>query len=90
MDSTYWGWNCNGSVYGVWGAPLPQIQPPLHEAVGNAMPANPYYPNTGHRACQVLMMDGSYRMAGRLVSQQTWDWACRPDDGNPLSFEWLE
>jgi len=81
MSASYWGWNSQGSVYGPWGAYLPQIG-----VTNNA--AHPYYPNTRHAAMQTLLMDGSVRGVTAGVSQNTWSWALTPDDGNVLPGNW--
>jgi len=97
MDTTYWGWNSNGSVFGPFNNTLylPQFKPPLQNtggagacvSPGNCI-AHPYAPSTGHTSCNVLLMDGSVRGVSASVSQQTWIWACTPDDGNPLPSNW--
>jgi len=84
MSASNWGWNSQGSVYGVWGLYVPQINPPL---TGNN-PAHPYYPNTRHSSCQVLLMDGSVRGVSGSVNSTTWSYACQPDDGQPLGSNW--
>jgi prepilin-type N-terminal cleavage/methylation domain-containing protein len=80
----YWGWNSYGSVYGVWGLYAPQIRPSL----SGSNPAHPYYPNTAHASCQVLLMDGSVRGVSGGVSDTTWSNACTPDDGQVLGSDW--
>jgi prepilin-type N-terminal cleavage/methylation domain-containing protein len=87
MDPNHFGWNHYGSDYGHWGLYPPQINPPLRNPI-NGVVAHPYHPNTAHSTCQVLLMDGSVRGVGSGVSQQTWAWACTPDDGNPLGSNW--
>jgi len=84
-----WGqWPQWSHGYGEWGNQYtPQIQPPANSAV-NGFLAHPYYPNTGHPICMTLLMDGSVRGVGTSVTQQTWIWACTPDDGNPLGQNW--
>jgi len=79
-----WAWNSNGAIYGPWGLYTPQINPP--ETGSN--PAHPYYPNTRHAACQVMLMDGSIRGISAGVSGTTWNYACQPGDGNPLPSDW--
>jgi prepilin-type N-terminal cleavage/methylation domain-containing protein len=87
-----WGTNSAGSAYGVypsgWGVPTPMIQPPVANYVGNAAPAHPYYPTTGHPVAMTMLMDGSVRGVTGAISGQTWQWACSPDDGNPLPSDW--
>jgi len=91
-----WGWNTVGSAYGTWnmgGNPtnhyVPQINPPISNQVGSQIPAHPYYPNSKHTASvQVGMMDGSVRGVSGSVSQQTWNYAMSPDDGQPLGSNW--
>lgn len=82
-----WGWNSAGSAYGPWGLYTPQIEPPLNWGSAT-QPAHPYYPNTGHSACQVLLMDGSVKAANPGIDQATWINLCTPDDGNPLPGDW--
>jgi len=84
-----WGqWPQWSHGYGQWGVQyVPQIQPPANNTV-NGVNAHPYYPNTGHPICMCLLMDGSVRGVGTSVSQQTWIWACTPDDGNALPQNW--
>jgi len=50
--------------------------------------AHPYFPNTGHSAMQVLLLDGSVRGVTASISQATWNAAMRPDDGQPLGSDW--
>jgi len=85
-QGTYWGWNSNGAAWGPWGLYNPQIQPPLRNTSVQA--AHPYYPNTGHSLCLVLLMDGSARGVSASVSATTWQRACTPDDGQPLGSNW--
>jgi prepilin-type N-terminal cleavage/methylation domain-containing protein len=80
-----WGWNQHGSIYGVFGLYLPQCKPNLQ---GNAPVAHPYYPNSSHSTCQVLMMDGSSHGVSASISQSTWNSACQPSDGVPLGADW--
>jgi prepilin-type N-terminal cleavage/methylation domain-containing protein len=37
---------------------------------------------------QVGMGDGSVRGVTAAVSRRTWEWACYPNDGNPLPADW--
>jgi hypothetical protein len=67
---------------------LPQIQPPLREWWGNQQPASPYYPNTAHAECHVLLMDASVRRIAGTVSEEVWKDAIGPDDHTPLSVDW--
>jgi len=86
-----WGQNSAGSEIFAWNGAtiyLPQIQPPVNNYVGNVAPAHPYYPTTGHPVMMTMLMDGSVRGVGASVSQQTWNWAVTPDDGNPLGSNW--
>jgi prepilin-type N-terminal cleavage/methylation domain-containing protein len=85
-----WGqWPQWSHGYGVAGVSYqPQIQPPLNWGAPTA-PAHPYYPNTGHPVCMVMLMDGSVRGVSTNVAQNTWIWACTPDDANPLPSDWL-
>lgn len=100
---SYWGFTNASSIYGYWGPNggyaanaqstsyggyLPQISPPNANYVGSVAPAHPYYPNTGHPVCMVMLMDASVRSVGASTSQQTWNFACWPDDGNPLGSNW--
>jgi prepilin-type N-terminal cleavage/methylation domain-containing protein len=80
-----WAWNSNGPNYGPWGWYTPQIRPPL---TGGSQPAHPYYPNTAHSTCNVLLMDGSVRGVSTGVSGTTWTYACIPDDGQVLGGNW--
>jgi hypothetical protein len=84
MSASNWGWNSNGSAFGVWGLYTPQTS----VRVSGSNPAHPYYPNTFHPTEQVLMMDGSVRGVTSAVSATTWSYACTPDDGNPLPSDW--
>jgi prepilin-type N-terminal cleavage/methylation domain-containing protein len=86
--STPWNWNSQGSGYGPWGQYLPQIQPPVNNYVGPTAPAHPYYPSTGHPVAITMLMDGSVRGISGSISQQTWNWALTPDDGNVLGADW--
>jgi len=104
ISPSYCGWNIYGSAWGSvaysnngwnrgpWGTNylshyLPQISPPLQPGSA-AQQAHPYYPTTGHPICMVMLMDGSVRGVSASVSQQTWDYAVQPDDGNPLGSNW--
>jgi len=78
MSASYWGWNSQGSVYGPWGLYTPQVN--VNPTGSN--PAHPYYPNSRHSACQVLLMDGSVRGVSGSVNSTTWSYVCQPDDGN--------
>jgi len=80
-----WGWNTAGSVYGPWGLYLPQIG--AKPSTGNPV-AIPYYPNTAHTTCQVLMMDGSVRGVSAGVSQAAWNCVCQPADGLVIDGSW--
>jgi prepilin-type N-terminal cleavage/methylation domain-containing protein len=83
-QGSWWGWNSYGSVYGPWGLYTPQTS----ASPSGATPAHPYYPNSAHSTCQVLLMDGSVRGVSSAVSQTTWQYACTPDDGNILGSDW--
>jgi prepilin-type N-terminal cleavage/methylation domain-containing protein len=80
MSASYWGWNSQGSTYGVWGLYTPQCNV---NATGSN-PAHPYYPNTRHTSMQTLLMDGSVRGVTASVNSNTWRFACQPDDGQVL------
>jgi len=81
-----WNWNSNGAIYGPWGLQLPQTNTPnLTQGYPNG--AHPYYPSTGHATMQTLIMDGSVRGISNAISQNTWSWACTPDDGNQLGTD---
>ena len=88
-----WGWNSQGSAYGPWGLYLPQLScPPNTTSTGNGtgqnQSAHPYCPNTAHPVMIIGMGDGTARSVSSGVSSQTWQWACTPDDGNPLPSDW--
>jgi len=87
-DAAHWGWNSNGSVYGPWGLYLPQINPPTKNYVGSVAPAHPYYPNTAHSTCQVLLLDGSVRGVAGSITQATWNAVVQPDDGIQPGSNW--
>jgi len=77
-----WGWNSNGSIYGPWGAYLPQF---------SIIPsqAEYYQPHGGHPATNIVgLMDGSVRPVSASVSATTWSYAVSPADGNPLPTDW--
>jgi len=80
-----WGWNTAGSVYGPWGLYLPQIG--AKPSTGNPV-AIPYYPNTAHTTCQVVLMDGSVRGVSAGVSQAAWNCVCQPADGLVIDGSW--
>jgi prepilin-type N-terminal cleavage/methylation domain-containing protein len=84
MSPSYWGWNSYGSVYGPWGLYTPQVG----VSPTGSNPAHPYYPNSRHAACQVLVMDGSVRGITSSVSSTTWSYACQAGDGQPLGSDW--
>jgi prepilin-type N-terminal cleavage/methylation domain-containing protein len=81
-DRAHWGdthqWT---HQYGMFGNYLPQV------GITPAR-AHPYYPNTTHPVLLVTLMDASVRPVSGSVSGNTWDWATRPDDGNPLGNDW--
>jgi len=79
-SASYWGWNSQGSVYGPWGLYTPQC----NVSPSGSNPAHPYYPNSRHSACQVLLMDGSVKGVTSAVNSTTWSYACQPADGQPL------
>jgi len=83
QDRAHWGYSQWAPVYGPspwWGTPgAPQF---------NVNPTQAYYnsANSGHKAViQVLMMDGSVKSVASNVSQNTWNNAINPEDGNPLT-----
>jgi prepilin-type N-terminal cleavage/methylation domain-containing protein len=82
MSASNWGWNSQGSVYGPWGVNVA----PQTNANPNSNPnlAHPYYPNSRHSSCQVLLMDGSVRGVSASVNTTLWSYACTPDDGQVL------
>jgi len=79
-----WAWNNHGSLYGVWGLYLPQTS----AKPTGSNPAHPYYPNSSHTTCQVLMMDGSVRGVSGSVTQATWNAVAQPDDGQIPGSNW--
>jgi len=83
-SASNWGWNSQGAVYGPWGLYTPQVS----SRPSGTNYAHPYYPNSAHSTCQVLLMDGSVRGVGGSVSSTNWSWACQPDDGNNLPSDW--
>jgi len=84
MDTAYWGWNSQGSVYGPWGAYTPQVS----ARPSGSNPAHPYYPNSAHPTCQVMMMDGAIRSVSGSVNGTSWTYAITPDDGQVLPGNW--
>jgi len=76
-----WQWHQYGSVYGVWGLYPPQTSQRPNQA-------HPYYPNTAHTSCQVLLMDGSVRGVSASVNSTNWSYACQADDGQVLPGNW--
>jgi prepilin-type N-terminal cleavage/methylation domain-containing protein len=94
MDFAYWGWNSNGSAYGTgqsgggWGRYLPMISPPIYNYANGVPPAHPWYPTTGPPVCMVMLMDGSVRSVQQSISQNTWNLALMPSDGQPLPSDW--
>jgi len=80
MAASQWGWNSQGSVYGVWGLYTPQC----NVNASGSNPAHPYYPNSRHTSCQVVLMDGSVRGVTASVNSTLWSYACQPDDGQAL------
>jgi len=83
-SASNWGWNNLGSVYGPWGLNTPQTA----VSPQGSNPAHPYYPNSAHPSCQVLLMDGSVRGVTSSVSSTTWSYVCTPNDGNVLPSNW--
>jgi len=84
MSASYWGWNSQGSAYGPWGYYTPQV----NSRPTGSNPAHPYYPNSAHTTCQVLMMDGSVRGVSGAVNSTYWTYACQPNDGQVLPANW--
>jgi prepilin-type N-terminal cleavage/methylation domain-containing protein len=84
-DNWNWGWNSQGSVYGPWGLYLPQVSV---KTQGSWPYAHPFYPNSAHTTMQTFIMDGSVRGVSSGVSQNTWNNACTPNDGNVLGSDW--
>jgi prepilin-type N-terminal cleavage/methylation domain-containing protein len=81
-----WGWNQYGSVYGPWGIYLPQVN--ARPTGGLPQGAHPYYPNSGHPACQVLLMDGHVYGVSSGVSSYSWSCAIQPADGLVFDSSW--
>jgi hypothetical protein len=48
----------------------------------------PFFAQTGHAVLQVAMADGSVRVVDRSISQQTWNYAMQPADGQALGADW--
>ena len=89
-DIPNWGWNQWATIYGpfVGGLPenyRPQIQPILQNPQPGQLPAHPYYPNTGHSTCQILLMDASTRGVNGSIDPTTWRRLILPDDGLPVN-----
>jgi prepilin-type N-terminal cleavage/methylation domain-containing protein len=84
-SASNWGWNSSGAVYGPWGLYTPQVL--ARPSSGNPI-AHPYYPNSAHATCQVLLMDGSVRGVNGSVSSTTWSYACQGNDGQVLGSNW--
>jgi len=84
MSHSYWGWNSQGSTYGVWGLYTPQTS----SKPNGPNPAHPYYPNSAHTTCQVLLMDGAVRGVSGSVSSTNWSNAIQADDGQVLPSNW--
>jgi len=85
-----WGWNSVGSaIYSPnWGGGymyLPQIGAKLQSGTPIA---HPYYPNTAHTTCQVMLMDGSIRGVSSAVSQAAWNCVVQPADGGIPDASW--
>ena len=76
-----WNWSSGGSFLGVYGVLTPQIGLPM-----NSM--HPYYPNTAHPVCLVILGDASVRGVSSGVSQGAWSQAWTPDDGAVLGSDW--
>jgi len=83
-DRYVWGWNGSNSVgIGYWDA--------SHPPVTSANPANgahPYYPSTGHTACQMLMLDGSVKGVSSSVNNASMSAAFYPADGQIPGSDW--
>jgi len=84
IDGINWGWNHVGAAYGPWGLYTPQV----NSSPSGSNPAHPYYPNTRHSACQVLLMDGSVRGATASVNGTTWSYLIQPEDGQVIPGDW--
>jgi len=87
MSPNYWGWNSQGSIYGVWGLYTPQTSCKISNNSGWPW-AHPYYPNSAHTSCQVLLMDGSVRGVSSAISQNTWNAVAQPDEGSIPGSNW--
>jgi hypothetical protein len=84
QDNAHWGWNQYGAVYGPWGLYIPQTS----ARPTGTNPAHPFYPNSGHPVCMILLMDGSTRSVSSSITQTTWSRVCQPSDGNVLGNDW--
>jgi hypothetical protein len=69
--------------YNQGGTPF-QIQPTMANCIKSTIQS----PHTG--SIQVGLGDGSVRGVTAGVSEQTWEWACYPNDGNPLPRDWAQ
>lgn len=85
-EGANWGWNHHGSVYGPWGAYVPQVS----SSPTGVNPAHPYYPNSAHPSCQVLFMDGAVRGFSGSVNGTYWNWALNPEDGETIPGNFFE
>jgi prepilin-type N-terminal cleavage/methylation domain-containing protein len=81
------GWNSVASAYGPWGLYTPQVSA---SPQSGANIAHPYYPNSAHPVCQIILGDGSVRGVGSGVSATTWSYAAQPADGNVLGTDWQQ
>jgi len=66
----------------------PMIQPSPQRTLNAATQCDNSRPSTGHNECVVGMADGSVRLVGKKVSNQTWLSAILPQDGIPLGNDW--
>jgi prepilin-type N-terminal cleavage/methylation domain-containing protein len=78
-DHSHWGWNQWTTVWGIWGAYLPQTS-----ARPNVQPVYYWHPNTAHATMQVCLLDGSVRSVSGSIAQATWTAVYTPEDGNVL------
>jgi len=90
-----WAWpggDWNPNAWGVtfannpWGGSWNQV--PMQRPLPWNSACDPSRPSTAHATCQVSMMDGSVRGVSSSVTQNTWQLAFTPDDGQVLPSNW--
>jgi prepilin-type N-terminal cleavage/methylation domain-containing protein len=85
-----WGWKHTGGDHTINATDYTRNNfiPQTSAKAAGTNPAIPWFPNSSHSVCLVLLMDGSVRGVSSSVSQTNWDYAVYPADGQVLQGSW--